>query len=105
MQRYIYGERGGIYLIDLQQTLECIQTAYEFVTMANGGTVLFVGTKKQAQEAVKTYADASGMPTSASDGWAKVLTSFQTISKRVGKMREYQHAGLGRVRGHAQEGL
>jgi len=93
MQRYIYGERGGIYLIDLQQTLECIQTAYKFVRdlVANDGTVLFVGTKKQAQEAVKTYAEASGMPYVSQRWLGGMLTNFQTISKRVGKMREYQH--------------
>ena len=64
MQRFIYGERNGIYLIDLQQTLSRIVDAYTFVrdTVANGGQVLFVGTKKQAQDGVQSYAERCGQP-------------------------------------------
>ena len=62
MRRFIFGERNGIYIIDLQQSLERIDTAYRFVrkTVADGGTVLFVGTKKQAQEAIRTQAEDAG---------------------------------------------
>ena len=64
MKRFIFGERNGIYIIDLQQTLERIDTAYRFVrhTVENGGTVLFVGTKKQAQDSVAGEAARVGMP-------------------------------------------
>ena len=64
MKRFIFGERNGIYIIDLQQTLERIDTAYPFVrdTVAKGGSVLFVGTKKQAQEPDPAAGRACGMP-------------------------------------------
>ena len=64
MKRFIFGERNGIYIIDLEQTLTRVETAYGFVRdlVANGGTVLFVGTKKQAQDPVQSYADKVGMP-------------------------------------------
>ena len=64
MKRFIFTDRNGIYIIDLQQTLTYIDKAFEFVkeTVAHGGTILFVGTKKQAQEAVKNEAERVGMP-------------------------------------------
>ena len=64
MKRFIFGERNGIYIIDLQQTLERIDTAYRFVrhTVENGGTVLFVGTKKQAQEPIQKQAERANSP-------------------------------------------
>src|SRR5436853_132114 len=64
MRRYIFGERNGIYIIDLQQTLEHIETAYTYLRdmVADGGTVLFVGTKKQTQDPVARYAQKCGMP-------------------------------------------
>ncbi|HZQ27190.1 MAG TPA: 30S ribosomal protein S2, partial [Acidimicrobiales bacterium] len=64
MKRFIFGERNGIYIIDLNQTLERIGTAYEYVrdTVAGGGSILFVGTKKQTQDAIARYADQCGMP-------------------------------------------
>ena len=64
MQRFIHGERSGIYIIDLQQTLSCIESAYGFTRdlAANGGRVLFVGTKRQAQDPIRSYAEKCGMP-------------------------------------------
>src|SRR6266542_1563285 len=64
MKRYIYGERNGIYIIDLQKTMESIESTFSFLrdTVAKGGTVLFVGTKKQAQEAIKSQAERVTMP-------------------------------------------
>ena len=64
MKRFIFGERNGIYIIDLEQTLDRVESAYKFVrdSVANGGTVLFVGTKKQAQDPVKNFAEKCGMP-------------------------------------------
>ena len=92
MKRFIYGERNGIYIIDLQQTLARIETAYSFVRdlVADGGTVLFVGTKKQAQDAVQSYAEKCGMPYINERWLGGMLTNFETISKRVAKMKEYQ---------------
>jgi small subunit ribosomal protein S2 len=92
MKRFIHGERNGIYIIDLQQTLGRIETAYGFVRdlVADGGTVLFVGTKKQAQDPVQSYAEKCGMPYVNERWLGGMLTNFQTISKRVGKMKEYQ---------------
>ncbi|KAA0234688.1 MAG: hypothetical protein JJLCMIEE_02253 [Acidimicrobiales bacterium] len=92
MKRFIYGERNGIYIVDLQQTLRSIEEAYIFVrdTVAEGGTVLFVGTKRQAQDSVQGYAEKCGMPFVNQRWLGGMLTNFETISKRVGKMREYQ---------------
>jgi small subunit ribosomal protein S2 len=92
MKRFLYGERNGIYLIDLQQTLERTRVAYEFVRdlVADGGTILFVGTKKQAQEAVQSYAEKCSMPYVNERWLGGMLTNFETISKRVKKMQEYQ---------------
>ena len=92
MRRFIYGERGGIYIIDLQQTLERIDTAYRFVrhTVENGGTVLFVGTKKQAQDPIADAARGCGMPYINERWLGGMLTNFATISGRVKKMTEYE---------------
>jgi small subunit ribosomal protein S2 len=92
MKRFIFGERGGIYIIDLQQTLTRIEAAYTFVrdTVANGGSILFIGTKKQAQDPVEEYATKCGMPYINQRWLGGMLTNFQTISKRVGKMLEYE---------------
>ncbi|HEX8803241.1 MAG TPA: 30S ribosomal protein S2, partial [Acidimicrobiales bacterium] len=92
MKRFIFGERNGIYIIDLQQTLSRIETAYTFVrdVVANGGSVLFVGTKKQAQEPIQAYAERSNMPFVNERWLGGMLTNFQTMSKRVGKMLEYE---------------
>jgi small subunit ribosomal protein S2 len=92
MKRFIYGERNGIYIIDLQQTLARIETSYSFIRdlVADGGTILFVGTKKQAQDAVQSYAEKCGMPYINERWLGGMLTNFETISKRVAKMKEYQ---------------
>ncbi|MFP3905392.1 MAG: 30S ribosomal protein S2 [Acidimicrobiales bacterium] len=92
MQRFIHGDRNGIYIIDLQQTLQRIETAYTFVrdTVADGGTILFVGTKKQAQGPVQSYAEKCGMPYINERWLGGMLTNFETMSKRVAKMKEYQ---------------
>ena len=92
MQRFIHGERSGIYVIDLNQTLERVEQAYSFTRdlVANGGTVMLVGTKRQAQGAVESYANKCGMPYVNQRWLGGMLTNFQTISKRVGKMQEYQ---------------
>ncbi len=92
MKRFIFGERNGIYIIDLEQTLGRVENAYGFVRdlVAGGGTVLFVGTKKQAQDPVKSYADKCGMPYVNERWLGGMLTNFETISKRVNKMLEYE---------------
>ena len=92
MKRFIFGERNGIYIIDLEQTLSRIATAYSFVrdTTAKGGSVLFVGTKKQAQDPIQQYAAKCGMPYINERWLGGMLTNFQTMSKRVAKMREYE---------------
>jgi small subunit ribosomal protein S2 len=92
MKRFIFGERNGIYIIDLEQTLSRIATAYSFIrdTTAKGGTVLFVGTKKQAQDPIQQYAEKCGMPYINERWLGGMLTNFQTMSKRVGKMLEYE---------------
>jgi small subunit ribosomal protein S2 len=92
MQRFIHSERNGIYIIDLEQTLQRIEEAYAFVRqlVANGGTVLFVGTKKQAQDPVRLYAERCGMPYVNQRWLGGMLTNYETISKRVAKMQEYE---------------
>jgi len=92
MKRFIFGERNGIYIIDLEQTLGRVETAYGFVRdlVADGGVILFVGTKKQAQDPVRSYADKCGMPYVNERWLGGMLTNFETISKRVAKMKEYQ---------------
>jgi small subunit ribosomal protein S2 len=92
MKRFIFGERNGIYIIDLEQTLARIETAYTFVrdTVAGGGSVLFIGTKKQAQDPIQQYAEKCGMPYINQRWLGGMLTNFQTINKRVAKMLEYE---------------
>lgn len=92
MKRFIFGERNGIYIIDLQQTLERVEAAYVFVRdlVAGGGTIMFIGTKKQAQDPVRGYAEKVGMPYVNERWLGGMLTNFETISKRVGKMVEYE---------------
>jgi small subunit ribosomal protein S2 len=92
MRRFIFGERNGIYIVDLHQTLERIDTAYRFVRedVARGGSVLFVGTKKQAQEPVERQAVACGMPYVNFRWLGGMLTNFQTVHSRVAKLREFQ---------------
>ncbi|RMH75805.1 MAG: 30S ribosomal protein S2 [Actinomyces sp.] len=92
MRRFIHGERAGIHIIDLHQTLEHLEKAYVFVRdlVADGGTILFVGTKKQAQDSIQSYAERCGMPYVNERWLGGMLTNFATISKRVAKMKEYQ---------------
>jgi len=92
MKRFIHGERNGIYIIDLEQTLGRIEVAYSFVRdlVGEGGTILFVGTKKQAQDSVQGYAEKCGMPYINVRWLGGMLTNFETMHKRVGKMKEYQ---------------
>ncbi|MGA1333116.1 MAG: 30S ribosomal protein S2, partial [Ilumatobacteraceae bacterium] len=84
MERFIHGERNGIYIIDLEQTLQRIESAYSFVRQlaSGGGVVLFVGTKKQAQDPIKNYAEKTGMPYINERWLGGMLTNFGTISKR-----------------------
>ncbi len=92
MKRFIFGERNGIYIIDLDQTLARAEASYKFVRdlSAKGGTVLFIGTKKQAQDPVREYADKCGMPYINERWLGGMLTNFETMSKRVAKMMEYE---------------
>ena len=90
MKRYIYGERGGIYIIDLQQTIDLLDRAYDFVSQisARGGTVLFVGTKKQCQDAVREQAARCGMPFVSHRWLGGLLTNWGTISDRIKRMHD-----------------
>ncbi len=92
MKRFIFGERNGIYIIDLEQTLSRVETAYGFVRdlVAGGGSILFVGTKKQAQDPVASFATKVGMPYVNERWLGGMLTNFETISKRVNKMLDYE---------------
>ncbi|HEV7848076.1 MAG TPA: 30S ribosomal protein S2 [Mycetocola sp.] len=92
MKRFIFTERSGIYIIDLQQSLGFIDKAYDFVkeTVAHGGTVLFVGTKKQAQEAIAEQATRVGQPYVNQRWLGGLLTNFQTVSKRLARMKELE---------------
>src|SRR5271165_5988355 len=92
MRRFIIGERNGIYLIDLQQTMKGIEESYAYIRdlVAGGGTVLFVGTKKQTQGPVAVYADACGMPYVNERWLGGMLTNFETVSTRVKRMKEFE---------------
>ena len=92
VKRFILTERSGIHIIDLQQSLTYIDKAYEFVkeTVAHGGTVLFVGTKKQAQEVIAEQATRVGQPYVNQRWLGGLLTNFQTISKRLARMKELE---------------
>ncbi len=98
MRRFILGERNGIYLIDLRKTLAGIETSYAYVRdlVAGGGTILFVGTKKQTQGPIAEYADACGMPYVNQRWLGGMLTNFSTVAGRVKRMvelRAMQRAG------------
>ncbi|QDP96251.1 30S ribosomal protein S2 [Microlunatus elymi] len=92
MKRFIFTERNGIYIIDLQQSLTYIDRAYAFVkeTVARGGQILFVGTKKQAQEAIAEQATRVGMPYVNQRWLGGMLTNFQTVIKRVQRLKELE---------------
>jgi small subunit ribosomal protein S2 len=98
MRRYIYGERSGIYIIDLEKTLQGLERAYAFVrdVARAGGTVLFVGTKKQAQEVMAEHAASVGMPYVNTRWLGGMLTNFQTIFRRLRRLvelREMERSG------------
>jgi small subunit ribosomal protein S2 len=90
MRRFIFTERGGIYIIDLQQTAQLVEDAYEFVkgVAARGGSVLFVGTKKQAQDAVEEQAKRVGMPYVNHRWLGGLLTNWRTISDRIDRLHD-----------------
>ena len=90
MARYIYTERNGIYVLDLQQTLKLLEVAYNYIRdlSASGGIVLFVGTKRQAQEAVAQYATSCGSPYINQRWLGGTLTNFMTIRKRINYLNE-----------------
>jgi small subunit ribosomal protein S2 len=94
MKRFIFGERNGIYIIDLNQTLDRVNTAYAYVRdlVAGGGVILFVGTKKQTQDPVAEYAVACGMPYVNQRWLGGMLTNFQTVAGRVRKLVELEAA-------------
>ena len=106
MKRFIMTERNGIYIIDLQQSLTFLNEAYDFVkqTVAHGGSILFVGTKKQAQESIAEQATRVGMPYVNHRWLGGMLTNFQTVSKRLTRMKELEEidfddvAGSGRTK-------
>ncbi|HEY3436677.1 MAG TPA: 30S ribosomal protein S2 [Actinotalea sp.] len=103
MKRFIFTERNGIYIVDLQQSLSYIDRAYEFVkeTVAHGGTILFVGTKKQAQEPVAEQAARVGMPYVNQRWLGGMLTNFQTVNKRLQRLKELEEIDFDDVAGSA----
>ncbi|GHH96550.1 30S ribosomal protein S2 [Neobacillus kokaensis] len=92
MKKYIFTERNGIYIIDLQKTVKKVEEAYNWVKelAANGGTMLFVGTKKQAQDSVKEEAIRSGMYYVNHRWLGGTLTNFETIQKRIGRLKDIE---------------
>ena len=92
MKRFIFNERNGIYIIDLQQSLTYIDRAYEFIkeTVSHGGTVMFIGTKRQAQEPVAQQATRVGMPYVNQRWLGGMLTNFQTVYKRIQRLKELE---------------
>ena len=106
MKRFIMTERNGIYIIDLQQSLAYIDRSYAFIkeTVAKGGTIMFVGTKKQAQEAIAEQAMRVGMPYVNQRWLGGMLTNFQTVHQRINRLKELDEvdfddvAGCGRTK-------
>ncbi len=92
MKRFIFTERNGIYIIDLQQSLDYINRAFEFLseTVAHGGSVMFIGTKKQAQESIAEQAGRVGMPYVNERWLGGMLTNFQTVNKRIQRLKELE---------------
>ena len=101
MKRFILTERNGIYIIDLQQSLEFIDKAFEAVkaTVAHGGNILFVGTKKQAQEAIAEQATRVNMPYVNHRWLGGMLTNFSTIAKSIERMKELEQIDFDDVAG------
>ena len=106
MKRFIMTERNGIYIIDLQQSLSYIDSSYAFIkdTVAKGGTIMFVGTKKQAQQAIAEQATRVGMPYVNQRWLGGMLTNFQTVHQRINRLKELDDidfddvAGSGRTK-------
>ncbi len=106
MKRFIMTERNGIYIIDLQQSLSYIDTSYAFIkdTVAKGGAIMFVGTKKQAQEAIAEQATRVGMPYVNQRWLGGMLTNFSTVHQRINRLKELDEidfddvAGSGRTK-------
>ncbi|MDN5558287.1 MAG: 30S ribosomal protein S2 [Ruaniaceae bacterium] len=101
MKRFILTERNGVYVIDLKKSLTEIDKAYEFVkeTVAHGGTILFVGTKKQAQEAIASQSQRVGMPYVNQRWLGGMLTNFQTVNKRLQRLKELEQIDFEDVAG------
>ncbi len=101
MKRFIMTERNGIYIIDLQQSLSYIDTSYAFIkdTVAKGGTIMFVGTKKQAQEAIAEQATRVGMPYVNQRWLGGMLTNFQTVHQRINRLKELDEIDFDAVAG------
>src|SRR3546814_19314962 len=101
MKRFIMTERNGIYIIDLQQSLAYIDRSYAFVkeTVAKGGVIMFVGTKKQAQEAIAEQATRVGMPYVNQRWLGGMLTHFQTVAQRINRLKELDEIDFDAVAG------
>src|SRR5688572_24671609 len=101
MKRFIMTERNGIYIIDLQQSLAYIDRSYAFIkeTVAKGGTIMFVGTKKQAQEAIAEQAMRVGMPYVNQRWLGGMLTNFQTVHQRINRLKELDEIDFDNVAG------
>jgi len=98
MKKYIYSEKNGIYIIDLQQTLQLLIEAYEHIrhVVSNGGTILFVGTKKQIQDIIENCAKECEMPYVRNRWLGGTLTNFRTVSsrtKRISEIEEMEKSG------------
>jgi len=104
MKRFIMTERNGIYIIDLQQSLSYIDTSYAFIkdTVAKGGTIMFVGTKKQAQEAIAEQATRVGMPYVNQRWLGGMLTNFQTVHQRINRLKELDEIDFDDVAGSSR---
>ncbi len=104
MKRFIMTERNGIYIIDLQQSLAYIDRSYAFIkeTVAKGGTVMFVGTKKQAQEAIAEQATRVGMPYVNQRWLGGMLTNFQTVHQRINRLKELDEVDFEDVAGSSR---
>ncbi|MEF2145830.1 MAG: 30S ribosomal protein S2 [Desulfovibrionaceae bacterium] len=92
MRPYIFGSRNGIHIMDLQQTVKLFETAHDFIadTVAEGGKILFVGTKRQAQDAIKTEAERCGMFFVTHRWMGGMLTNFQTIKKSIDRLKKLE---------------
>ncbi|SDT20837.1 SSU ribosomal protein S2P [Nocardioides scoriae] len=104
MKRFIMTERNGIYIIDLQQSLSYIDTSFAFIkdTVAKGGTIMFVGTKKQAQQAIAEQATRVGMPYVNQRWLGGMLTNFQTVHQRINRLKELDDIDFDDVAGSSR---